>query len=346
MLKDLSDFKKSTGDEAATKSQGMNVITHQIQGKCYFTSWSMDVKIEGENAVRHLDMMTHNHASSPGGTLPWPYLDAMAVAAGLCNDERENEVDRCKDYKPNGNKDLCEEAGLSEPVIQSNAAAQAKGFSTQKEYADDLSMRAQAAANRCVSARRCRLVPYDAEKNGEDGCCPSQTPDHVVPKSSFYKKSVGGRKLEGWENYVDDKAPCMCAEGASNTAGSHGLRHAHHKASDVKKDVLLSFNDEVNLCVKGQSVVFSTSGCTENCVKEQLKYAHKQMGDLSAKVKHSPSGSKIDQAEIASRAAKLQPDLSDTDMGTDSDSDLSDTDTDSDSDSDYLPDTDMDTDSH
>src|SRR5215471_9724324 len=71
MLKDSSDFKQSTGDEAATKSQGMNVVTHQIQGKCYFTSWSMDVKIEGENAVRHLDMMTHNHASGPGGTPPW-----------------------------------------------------------------------------------------------------------------------------------------------------------------------------------------------------------------------------------------------------------------------------------
>lgn len=82
MLKDSSDFKKSTGDEAATKSQGMNVITHQIQGKCYYTSWSMDVKIEGENAVRHLDLMTHNHASTPGGTPPMVYTDAAAFAPG------------------------------------------------------------------------------------------------------------------------------------------------------------------------------------------------------------------------------------------------------------------------
>lgn len=92
MLKDSSSFKKSTGDEAATKAQGMNVITHQIQGKVYFTSWSMDVKIEGENAVRHLDMMTHNHASGPGGTPPWPYVDAMAMApGGVCASDPDPE---------------------------------------------------------------------------------------------------------------------------------------------------------------------------------------------------------------------------------------------------------------
>ena len=105
MLKDSSDFKKSTGDEAATKSQGMNVITHQIQGKCYFTSWSMDVKIEGENAVRHLDMMTHNHASTPGATPPWAYTDAAAIAADdPCKKEKKKLRKKCspeKDWKKN-----------------------------------------------------------------------------------------------------------------------------------------------------------------------------------------------------------------------------------------------------
>jgi hypothetical protein len=92
MLKDSSDFKKSTGDEAATKSLGMGVVTHQITGKVYFTSWSMDVKIEGENAVRHLDMMTHNHMSTPGNTPPWPYTDAMAPSTGPC----AGQPKRCK----------------------------------------------------------------------------------------------------------------------------------------------------------------------------------------------------------------------------------------------------------
>src|SRR4029077_20054819 len=56
MLKDSSFFKTSTGDEAGNAPK-KNVITSVIQGKCYYTAWSMDVKIEGENAVRHLDMM-------------------------------------------------------------------------------------------------------------------------------------------------------------------------------------------------------------------------------------------------------------------------------------------------
>ncbi len=86
-LKDSSYFKKSTGDEAATKAQGMSVITHQIQGKVYFKSWSMDVKIEGENVVRHMDLTTHNHASETGATPPHPYLDAGAIVDGPeCDD--------------------------------------------------------------------------------------------------------------------------------------------------------------------------------------------------------------------------------------------------------------------
>jgi uncharacterized Zn-binding protein involved in type VI secretion len=71
MIKDSSCFKSSMGDEAATKAQGMGVVTHQIQGKCYFVAWSMDVQIEGENVVRHMDMTTHNHmAKTPGNTPP------------------------------------------------------------------------------------------------------------------------------------------------------------------------------------------------------------------------------------------------------------------------------------
>src|SRR5262249_47616049 len=58
MLKDRSCFSKSMGDEAATKGLGMGVVTHNIQGKCYFVAWSMDVQIEGENVVRHMDMTT------------------------------------------------------------------------------------------------------------------------------------------------------------------------------------------------------------------------------------------------------------------------------------------------
>jgi hypothetical protein len=65
MGKRTSFFAKSTGNEVA-QSTGGGVVTHIVQGKAYFTSYSFDVTVEGEEAPRHLDMMTHNHmAQSP-----------------------------------------------------------------------------------------------------------------------------------------------------------------------------------------------------------------------------------------------------------------------------------------
>lgn len=60
MLKDKSDFKQSTGDEAgAAPKKGL--VTSTTKGAVFFISWSMNVMFEGENVVRNLDMTTHNH---------------------------------------------------------------------------------------------------------------------------------------------------------------------------------------------------------------------------------------------------------------------------------------------
>lgn len=92
MLKDQSFYKTAPlGDEAATQGLGANVITHVITGKTYFTMWSMDVKVEGQNVDRHTDITTSNHASMPPGCpTPNPNLGAMALGAmedlfDLCN---------------------------------------------------------------------------------------------------------------------------------------------------------------------------------------------------------------------------------------------------------------------
>ncbi|GJH13238.1 DUF4150 domain-containing protein [Caballeronia novacaledonica] len=61
-IKDSSTYKKSNGNEAATKSLGMGVMSHQITNTTYFSAWSFDVKFEGENATRHLDMTSHNNS--------------------------------------------------------------------------------------------------------------------------------------------------------------------------------------------------------------------------------------------------------------------------------------------
>lgn len=110
MLKDSSAFKQSTGDEAGSAPK-KNVVTSKIKGKVYFTSWSMDVKVEGENAVRHMDMTTHNHASTPGGTPPWMHVDEMAQAAQeACEDEIDQAGQACKGKKQDNCGPKCKAA--------------------------------------------------------------------------------------------------------------------------------------------------------------------------------------------------------------------------------------------
>jgi hypothetical protein len=73
-----SYFSKSTGNEVA-KSTGGGVVTANVQGSAYFGSYAMNVTFEGQPAVRHLDLLTHNHlAAQPGNTPPAPWMSAMA----------------------------------------------------------------------------------------------------------------------------------------------------------------------------------------------------------------------------------------------------------------------------
>lgn len=60
-LKSSSNYSKCSGDEAATKSLGMSVMSGCIQGKTISQAYSFDVKIEGANAPRLLDLATTNN---------------------------------------------------------------------------------------------------------------------------------------------------------------------------------------------------------------------------------------------------------------------------------------------
>ncbi len=61
MLKS-SVFSTSSGDEAG--SAGGGVVSNCIKGKAQFITYSFDVKAEGENVPRNLDMMKQNGQSS------------------------------------------------------------------------------------------------------------------------------------------------------------------------------------------------------------------------------------------------------------------------------------------
>lgn len=77
MLKNKSYLKTSTGNEAGCAAK-KGVITSKIKGKAYFISWSPNVKFEGENVVRHIDMTTNNHASpTANGSVPQIHPDTQ-----------------------------------------------------------------------------------------------------------------------------------------------------------------------------------------------------------------------------------------------------------------------------
>ncbi len=71
-----SYFQRSTGNEASRPTGG-GVVTHGVQGKAHWGSHSMNVFFEGEPAVRHMDLLTHNHVAQPGNTPPAPWISSL-----------------------------------------------------------------------------------------------------------------------------------------------------------------------------------------------------------------------------------------------------------------------------
>ncbi len=110
LLKGKSNLKKSVGDEAGSAPK-KGVVTSTNKGKSFFVSGSMDVKMEGDNVARHLDMVTHNHGSLPANTPPWLYNDSMAVAnIEGCKEDREKASDACAGQQPDKCSPACSKA--------------------------------------------------------------------------------------------------------------------------------------------------------------------------------------------------------------------------------------------
>ncbi len=76
-LKGKSKYKKSKGDEAATRSFGAGLISHSISGAVKHKAGSFDVKVEGSSVVRTLDLTTGNHSNPGDGCMT---VDAAGVA--------------------------------------------------------------------------------------------------------------------------------------------------------------------------------------------------------------------------------------------------------------------------
>ncbi len=291
MMKDSSSFKQSTGDEAATKGQGMSVITHQIQGKCYFTSWSMDVKIEGENAVRHLDMMTHNHACGPGGTPPWPFMDANAM----------NDADHAC-AKPNGGEKAKVEKACPPPKTPPD-------WAPKRTQASDLGPQHNTTPE-CCEARKCMLVPY-SPKGSCSKCSKSgtkknkkKTPHHLVPVADLSSKrpkgpaGYSGRGKPKKKTYKHSKAPCMCLDGKDHDQreGPTKKLMQHGRVGRdyvIKRDAMLgdrgsfSYNEVNDIAAEAGA---AETGCNKECLKAQLDAGHIDQAKINPDAKSMRRG--------------------------------------------------------
>ncbi len=263
MLKNKSYFKKSMGDEAGSAAK-KGVVTSVNRGKVYFISWSMDVKFEGKNVVRHLDMTTHNHASPATNTPPWAYLDSQAMAKIKdCEQNNEDASKACKDS--------------------------AQTFDSKGKLSG------RNCTNKCKKAQKCILI---SKENDKKGCCKDETTGHHLIEGHCFVSTTDQAPLEGLEAYDYKKAPCVCAS-SSRYDGSHGLLHAVQSTVEaafsqqpiicewldagkkikerVKRDTAKSrwrYEDARKAGVEAHKATFPDSNCNEECIKQQLDVFH------------------------------------------------------------------------
>jgi hypothetical protein len=308
MLRNKSYFKKSTGDEAGCAPK-KGLLTSKTKGKVYFNSWSMDVKFEGLNVVRHLDMTTHNHNPSVGNeSAPWPQIDTQALSAqSKCSSDKVKKDKACEGKDPCPGVLKMKPGQLKKQVAKtpSKRMASVAALDSTPQGSESRTSKAAGAAtkeansSKCVKASRCHLRPYKPKK-GQPACCPGQTPHHIPPKTCF----------KGVKKYNKNSALCVCMEGTSQHVGSHGKNHAaiDHLAKNagIKPGQKSSIADYNKICAQAVAV---QCGCNANCIKQQLDESLKP---TNRDIKHWDSSSdqldkgleeKLNKAFKASRAA-------------------------------------------
>ncbi|MFC1660896.1 DUF4150 domain-containing protein [Gemmatimonadota bacterium] len=272
-LKNQSHFKKSTGDEAGSAPK-KGVITSNNTGKVYFNAWSMDVKVEGKNIVRHLDLTTHNHMSMPGDTLTWPYVDTQAMASDHpCKDTYNKERAACKKHD-----------------VRYKTGRLNRKRTLEKQCADPV----------CQEARKCVLVPH----KGGATCCSGQEGDHLVEVNCFTESAgrnfrmpsasalgsttvdmdTGAQRLTGFEDYKESEAPVACVSPAAHRrmqATRDNIKRKHKgRRRNVPLHIWTGGLEESNWTYREASDAAAQSHqqenpqCNKACTKMQIDNHH------------------------------------------------------------------------
>jgi len=253
MLKDTSTFKKSTGDEAATKSLGMGVVTHTIQGEASFVSWSMDVKIEGQNADRHLDQMLHNEQCSPANTCPWLYIDEAATG----------KTDKCSDVRS---------------AVNSNCST------------DEFAAGSPECSSACCEAKKCVCSPYGSNPKCCDEPSPPgsgapplpKTKHHIVPDHCFKAPGDQGDYYGGIENMSYGQGLAICVTGEDKAdEDDQGELLDHGKIHDAFDRIENQYRAKggkwffSDAAAVGADVCAHYTQCNKDCLQQQTEQYYK-----------------------------------------------------------------------
>lgn len=95
-----SNFSTSTGDEAGNLG---GMVSNTFKGKAEFQMFSFDVKIDGKNVPRLLDIMLLNKLSSPN-TPPFPLLQPPSVVVMIPAQEQDSDSALSKFEQPEGDQ--------------------------------------------------------------------------------------------------------------------------------------------------------------------------------------------------------------------------------------------------
>lgn len=264
MLKNKSHFKTSTGDEAGCAPK-KGFVTSKNKGKIYFNAWSMNVKFEGKNVVRHMDLTTHNHASFPGNSPTWPYLDSAAFAGeGPCASVASKIEKHClKTEKDSDGKDVYTHVYI---------------YKMRDEIKRKQTIESMCGDPDCKDALKCALQPHKSKK-ATNNCCDGKTTHHLVPSSSFIAHADRGKK-DAATGYSDIGAPCLCVDGDDHNdpLKEHGIVGREYDRLKIQFNnknpgEKLTLEKAYDLGAKSGAKI----GCPKKCLEQQLKQGHEQM---------------------------------------------------------------------
>jgi hypothetical protein len=254
ILKNVSYYKTSYGDEAGCATPAKKgIITGTIQGKVYFTVWSMDVKVESKNVTRHMDLTTHNHASQIGNeSIPWLHADTMAFDLS----------EECKAEQTKF-KNACNNCIKRHPDNTINASGTSEAMCQNKD---------------CKDARKCTLLPYSIE------CCKDdygdkQTPHHLIPNSLLQsERNDSSTNVDGLkESYTTSQGPCCCVTGKTQTQKDHGKIHDDTKEglrSLLEKEEEVTYEKTKKIASKAHTDAIKnkdgSAACKQECLEAQL----------------------------------------------------------------------------